>query len=170
MKVNSLDDLDTGAEDYTLLNPENGKEFVFSLRPVKHDEMAEIRKRVKFPSPPVSGYEKDQFGRPRPIYDEQNVEYRYQHELANNRLVYEWLLACWDIEISGDTQEQKIETLRKKLPMWAMLILSDKISEINGIRKSDVTLKKEMLSKDPFDSSSTVPANNGDGHSVSGTG
>ena len=144
-KITSVLEFAPKVEEYTITNPENGEDFVICLRTLTADEFLELSSQMKRPKPKVTGFHpyKDEFGRPVPIYDEESPEFLKEQAKANQDFVFSWLVACWDVEIPGETAEEKKETLRKNIPSWVFVTIQQKMQEIQGYRTADVVYAKK---------------------------
>lgn len=168
-KVKSVLEFTPRKEEYSITNPENGDEFVIVLRPLTPREVADLSAKIVRPKPKEKGFQtmngsvvKDDFGRPIPIYDEDAPDYKTALSKANQDFVYAWLVESMDVEIPGETFDEKMETLRTNIPNWVFLELQKKLQEIQGYRKSEVVYQKKRLEQTQSDTSNTNSAKNGE--------
>lgn len=167
-KITSVMEFTPKAEEYTIMNPENGDEFALVLKPLTPTEVAELSSKIPRPKPKEVGFRtmngsvvKDEFGRPIPIFDEDAPEYKLALAKANHDFVFAWLIASWDAEIPGDTFEAKMDTLRANIPNWVFVKLQEKLQEIQGYRTSEVAYQKKRLAQTPSDTLNTSSVQNG---------
>jgi hypothetical protein len=159
-KVKSILEFTPKVETYSITNPENGEEFEVRIRPLTPAELADLNATIKRPKPKEIGFKgKDQWGHPIPVFDEESPEYVRALAKANQDFVYAWLIASWEVEIPGETQEEKLESLRKNIPNWVFMELQKKLQEIQGYRASEVAYQKKKWGTTPNDMPSTNSAN-----------
>jgi hypothetical protein len=162
-KITSILDFKPRVEDYTITNPSTGEELTLSLKPLTPRQLSTINSQIKRPKPKEKGFKgKDEFGRPIPIFDEDDPQYILELSRANQDFVYAWLIASWDGEIPGETPQDKMETLRDNIPNWVFLELQRTLQEIQGYRESDVVIAKKKLAQALPVTSNTNSAKNGD--------
>ncbi len=144
--IKSVLELTPKVETYTITNPESGEEFEINLRPLTPAELTDLNSTIKRPKPKETGFRgKDEFGRPIPVFDDENPEYLKALGRTNQDFVYAWLIASWEVEIPGETVEEKMETLRKNIPNWFFMELQKKLQEVQGYRTSEVAYAKKKL-------------------------
>lgn len=152
VKVTSLAQLAPRTSDYTITNNATGDEMTVTLRDLLPSDIAELESRRKRVKPKERGFtnQKDVYGKPIPIYDEEDPAYIKALIESGNDFVYEWLLLSWAVEYpaDADTPEKKLAILKdptQGLPTWAFDELASRIREIRGIKQSDVALEKKRL-------------------------
>jgi hypothetical protein len=143
-RIKSIAEFKPKVEEYTITNPENGDEFVIAMRPLTNKQISELGATLKRPKAKVSGFSgKDHFGNPIPIYDEEDPEYVRALSKYNREFAYVWFLACAEIEVPGETPEDKIAYLEDNVPNWVFNEIQRKLQEIQGFRTSDVAYAKK---------------------------
>lgn len=158
-KIKSVLDFKPKVEAFIITNPENGEDFEIMLRPLTYTEISSISAKVKRPKPKEIGFKgKDELGRPIPIFDDDSPEFKMATAKANEEFVNLWLIAAWDVEIPGETVEEKMAVLRENIPNWVFLELQRKLNEIQGFRMSDVAYEKKKSKKAQLDSSNMKSA------------
>lgn len=162
-KITSVLEFAPKVEEYTITNPESGEDFVIRLRPLTPGELSDLNSQIKRPKPKVTGFHpyKDEFGRPVPIYDEDSPEFVKEQAKANQDFVFSWLIASWEVEIPGETLEEKMDCLRKNIPNWVFVALQQKLQEVQGYRQSDVAYAKKKSKITEADILNTKSAGNG---------
>jgi hypothetical protein len=169
-KVKSILEFRPKPEPFTISNPENGEEFEIVLRPLTPRELTDLNALIRRPKPKEMGFEidpktgaviKDALGKPIPRYNIEDPEYIAALSRANQDFVYAWLIASWEVEIPGETFEDKQKALQENIPNWVFLRLQEKLQEVQGYRESDIARKKKELALDPFDVSNMKSVNDG---------
>lgn len=100
-------------------------DLVVPIRIPSAHEWNQIGYSVQAPVPPVNGVD----GNKRPIYDRNDPGYLRRMAEAEEERTYRRLLACIELPIEGDTQEEKLDALRAAIGVNAFWKLNTLISE-----------------------------------------
>ena len=138
----TLDDLSDVIVEATIPRPD-GKMITVRLKTLSGEQVWEVRRAIKWPKPPVKDYRKTG-GEVLPIYDYEDATYVAAQEDASRELGYRHLLLSLQIDIPGETFEEKLEALRTRLGQWALnslLSVSNRLhypnpEEVNAIALS----------------------------------
>lgn len=134
--INDLDQLADIVVEVTIKLPD-GREAIVKVKSLPASEVAAIRRRVTWPQPPVKDYKK--FGNEAtPIYDYNDAAYKAADESADQELARRMLVACLDMNIGGDTVDEKCATLEKKLGQAAYICLINAVNRINTPQAEDI--------------------------------
>ncbi len=139
VKITSLDQLKPRTSEYTITNSATGEEFTVVLRDLLPEQIVQIDGRVKRPKPPIKGFKPGGV----PEFDEDDPTYLAAKEEAGNEHIYLWLLESWEVEIPGETADEKLAALKRVVPFWAFSELARRLREINGLKLSDIALEKK---------------------------
>lgn len=155
-KITSLDDLKARVREYTITDSSSGEEFTIELKDLMPEQLADINRRVKRPTPPmVKGieYKKNPVtGVPEPNLDYNDPNYLAESTKSQYDYLREWLLESLVIEVPGETREEKLESLKRAIPFWVLLELRRRMEEANGLTMSDVALEKKASKRNQKDS------------------
>jgi hypothetical protein len=114
----SLDDLADVVVEVAIPRPD-GKQIRVKLRTLSGDEVWEVRRAIKWPKPPIKDYRKIG-GEVTAIYDYENEEYVTAHEDASRELSYRHLIKSLQLDIPGETFEERYANLHQRLGQWAL--------------------------------------------------
>ena len=137
--IKSILDLKPQVREYTLVNPSTGDEFVMALRELLPSDIAVINASIRYPKPPVKDFKKGG----EPIFDDEDPKYKESFQKANQEYIFRWLLVSWEVDIPGDTPDEKLESLKNNLPNWAFREIEQTLQEVNGYKPSDVAYAKK---------------------------
>lgn len=161
-RVSSLEDLRAKTRDYTIVDSSSGDELVIQLRDLMPEQLADINRRIRRPSPPL---DKAFPAKNNPItgareanYDYNDPEYKAESTRAEYDYLREWLLESITIPIPGETHEEKLAALKEAIPFWVLLELRKRMEEANGLTLSDVALEKKASRRVRGASQRTEPA------------
>lgn len=122
----SLGDLGGETVLVTVKKP-SGKLVEVELRELSEPEVAEIRHSIKWPEAPVKDFKKvgnDVV----PVINEQDAGYVKALNLANSDFLRKLLVKMLVMEIAGETEEEKLATLKKTFSQAVLTQLSRAVS------------------------------------------
>lgn len=137
--VGSLDDLDGALIDVDVRRPD-GRMVTVHLRELSEGETWDIRRATKWPKPPVVSVTKTS-----QIYDYQDEGYVTAVEDANRRFVQRLLLAGLVLEVAGDSEDEKLATLRQKVGQYVYAQLIEAAQRINVISAEEIARVADMF-------------------------
>ena len=129
IEINDLEQLSVTIA-VTLPLPD-GREAVVRLRPLTAKEIRNIRRSIEWPEPPVKDFKKDGGGSVEPVYNYRDKEYKRLTEEADALLVNRMLVASLQMNIPGETVEEKCAALDARLGQFAVTHLINVMNRIN---------------------------------------
>ena len=136
IKALSLDDLSAVTLIVTIRRPD-GQRVEVELRSLSEDEMWQIRRSIKYPKPPVGDFKK--IGNEVvPQYNYTDVDYQSLIREADRELAHRTLIAALVFEISGETIEGKMITVKSKLGEYAFVSLLEAVKRINIVSNEEI--------------------------------
>lgn len=108
-----------------IVEVEHGGEILeIPLKTLTYAEWNKLGTDIPTPTPPISGVDKQG----RPIFNNSDPTYITQVEQVAEQRVYARLLASLDMEVPGNTQQEKLDALRNKVDVNVMRQLVETIS------------------------------------------
>lgn len=136
IEAQTLDDLSDVVVEVSIPRPD-GKQIKVKLRTLSGDEIWEVRRAIQWPKPPIKDYRKIG-GEVTAIYDYENEQYVTAQEDASRELSYRHLLSSLQLEIPGETYEERLNHLRKRLGQWALNALLKASNKLHYPDESEV--------------------------------
>lgn len=109
--VATLDDLLTLEKAMIIVTLEDGSELSVPIRVPTQWEMLQIAHEVTYPSPPTAGVDPKT---KRPFFDFNHPSYIAARESVDMDRNYRTLLAALQLDVPGDTKEEKLTFLKTK--------------------------------------------------------
>ena len=134
--VTSLDELSEVTILVTIPHPD-GHKIRVPMTALSNDKVWAIRRQTKWPKPPQVDAQRVN-GKIVPVYNEQDETYQHALEDANLGQNYRLLLASLQIAIPGETDEEKLDNLRRRLGQWALNYLLSACERIHVPQLSEV--------------------------------
>lgn len=131
-KVTSLDDLGGTSVPVTLRRPD-GSTAVIDLRALSEGEIWDIRRGNKWPEAPV--VEMTKTG---PVRNFSDPAYQASVEDTNRRFAQKMLLASLPFVVSGETEDERLDTLRAKVGQYIYAQLIEATQRINLITPEEI--------------------------------
>lgn len=132
MRATSLDDLGTAPVDVPIMRPD-GSTVVIALRPLSEGDVFALRRGITWPAPPIKDMTKTG-----PVYDYGAQSYLDAMREANRRLSYLVLLGMLPFAVAGETDDDRLETLRSKLGQYAYIQLAQAAGRLNSIGDEEI--------------------------------
>lgn len=136
-RATTLDDIGT-VEILEPVERPDGQTVNVPLRSLPSEEMRKIRASIKWPEPPVTDFKTIDGKKGIPIYNYQDDGYKKATDDATHTLALRMILASLLIEIPGETEDEKFESLKSKLGQYALESLTTAISAINHLSEEAV--------------------------------
>lgn len=136
IRATSLDDLSAVNLTVTIKRPD-GQLVDVELRSLSEDELWHIRRTIKYPKPPIGDFKKvgnDVV----PQYNYTDEAYQLAIREADRELAHRTLAAALLLEIPGDTPEEKIATLQKKIGEYAFVALLEAVRKMNIVSAEEI--------------------------------
>lgn len=157
-----LSDLSDDVYPVELVAP-SGKRVTVRMRALKHSEIKNLRRRVTFPTPPVADIRRNPQGQMERVYNEQDPTYLAATGDSNDRLVVLGvLLSTENLEVPGETDEEKVAAFQDGVDAWASLQLCQAFNRVNGYEAPEMAEAKANLNPFAEGSSPSSPASGGD--------
>ena len=119
------------------VNRPDGRRVDVTMKPLAEKEIWAVRRSVKWPKPPIKDYKKTG-GDVTPILDYQDETYRESVNDANRLLGQKMLLACLQLKIPGETEEERIAALEDGIGQYAFSVLVAASQELNIVSAEEL--------------------------------
>lgn len=136
IEAQTLDDLGDVTVTVMVKRPD-GKRVAVKLKALSEEEIWNIRRSLKRPRPPVADFRK-QAGNVSPVYDYDNEDYRRALEEWDRQLTAKMLLASLTFYVPGETEEERIAELTRKLGQYAYSRLMKAVTKINVVSDEEI--------------------------------
>lgn len=134
--ITSLDDIGTEPVKVMVKRPD-GKRVAVMLRPLSEDEIWQLRKTVPRLKPPLKSIERIA-GRIQEIYDYDHEDYVKAVEESDRLFANKMLLASLLLDIPGETEEERLAALSKRLGKYAHSQLVAAVQRLNIISQKEL--------------------------------
>lgn len=136
-----FEDLGEVTQEVNLRRPD-GRELKLKLRTLREQEMRTIRRQIAYPAEPMEPQRDPADGKVKILPVKFGaLRDRYSQDLEEAQMEYNYrllLASVVDLDVPGETEADKVTSLRGKLGFWALRQLVDIMLGINGIRPEEV--------------------------------
>ena len=137
--VTSLDDLATVRVRAEIVHA--GRVLVVPLRELNYFDWMRLGYEVPNPGPPIMGTDKQG----RPLFDRNDPSFLRAMDEATLERGYVRMLAALDIPIAGDTQAEKLATLKQKLGTNVVRQLTNILNEMANEGEARIVNRSETF-------------------------
>jgi hypothetical protein len=148
-------------ETEIVLESPHGDAITLHMRPLKASHIEEIS--VDPPEAPVVDMKRDPVtGKVEQIRNEKDPTYLKEVRRVNRENTTRVMLeAIPDLEVEGETPEERVQTFLSSTDLWAYQQLLDAFNRVNGIDVAGVELEKEELTPLSEEDSPSAPSSDG---------
>jgi hypothetical protein len=134
--VTSLDDLGEVVFAVEIPRPD-GKVVRVRLRALTDAKIWGIRNSITWPTAPVRDYRKTE-GDVLPVYDYANADFLKAQSNTDRNLTRRLMAAALEMDIPGDTLEEKAAEVEKKLGQWAAQYIIGVLNKLTDIDQAAI--------------------------------
>lgn len=131
-RAQTLDDIALAPVAVAVTRPD-GRQLEIVLQPLSSEALWQLRRRVTWPKPPVKDMTKAG-----PVYDYGDEGYQRAVEDANREFSLRVLLAMLQLEIPGETEDERLEQLRRKLGGTVLAQLTEAAQRLNIVSPEEL--------------------------------